>query len=117
MDICRFDKNPDASLAWGVEDKVLYEKMEMFYDKGGDKKAFFEFVDTLIGTDYRRGELNEILEERCEIPTSTIIPQLGSTVAMAGALAAEAVARIRLGFDYPPRSIINKRTLEVKVYH
>ncbi len=116
LDVLRYDKDKNLPLSWGVSDEVLKEKMEKVYESAGNKKAFFEFVDALIGSDYRQGELNEIIEERVEIPTSTIIPQLGSTVAMAGAIAAETIARIVLGFDPPPRVIINKQTFEVKVY-
>lgn len=116
LDVLRYDKDKNLPLSWGVSDDVLKEKMEKVYEQAGNKKVFFEFVDALIGKDYRAGELNEIIEERVEIPTSTIIPQLGSTVAMAGAIAAESIARIVLGFDLPSRVIINKQTFEVKVY-
>jgi molybdopterin/thiamine biosynthesis adenylyltransferase len=116
LDILRYDKDKNLPLTWGIGDDVLKEKLEKVYNQAGDKKAFFEFVDALIGLDYRQGELNEIIEERVEIPTSTIIPQLGSTAAMAGGIAAESVARILLGFDLPPRAIINKHTFDVKIY-
>lgn len=116
LDVLRYDQDKNLPLSWGTSDDVLKAKMEQVYEQAGNKKAFFEFVDTLIGKDYRQGELNEIIEERVEIPTSTIIPQLGSTVAMAGAVAAESISRIRLGFDLPPRVIINKQTFEVTVY-
>ena len=115
LDVVRYDKDPEASLTYGTTDEVLYEKMEAVYKEAGNRKVFFEFVDALIGTDYRQGELDRIIKGEAEIPTSTIIPQLGSTVAMAGAIAAEAIARIRLGFDYPPRVIINKHTFAVTV--
>ena len=116
LDVLRYDKDKNLPLSWGVSDEVLKEKMEKVYEQAGNKKAFFEFVDVLIGPDYRQGELNEIIQERVEIPTSTIIPQLGSTVAMAGAIAAESIARIRLGFDLPSRVIINKQNFTVKIY-
>jgi molybdopterin/thiamine biosynthesis adenylyltransferase len=116
LDVLRYDKDKNLPLSWGIEDGTLKEKMEQVYEQAGNKKVFFEFVDALIGKDYRQGELNKIIEERVEIPTSTIIPQLGSTVAMAGAIAAESVARITLGYDLPTRVIINKHTFEVKVY-
>ena len=116
LDVLRYDKDKNLPLSWGIEDGILKEKMERVYEQAGNKKVFFEFVDALIGKDYRQGELNEIIEERVEIPTSTIIPQLGSTVAMAGAVAAESVARITLGYDLPMRVLINKHTFEVKIY-
>ena len=117
LDVLGYDKDKNLSLSYGISDEELISKMEKVYTEAGNRKAFFEFVDALIGTDYRQGELNEIIEQRVEIPTSTIIPQLGSTVAMAGAIAAECIARIKLGFDYPSRAIINKQTFKVKVYH
>ncbi len=116
LDVLRYDKDKNLPLSWGVSDQFLKEKMEGVYVQAGNKKTFFEFVDALIGSDYRRGELNAIIEEKVEIPTSTIIPQLGSTVAMAGAIAAESVARIVLGFDLPPRVIVDKQTFAVTVY-
>lgn len=116
LDVLRYDKDKNLPLSYGISDEDLIAKMEKVYDEGGNRKVFFEFVDALIGKDYRRGELNEIIEQRVEIPTSTIIPQLGSTVAMAGAIAAECVARIRLGFDSPARAIIDKHTFAVKIY-
>lgn len=115
LDVMRYDQDKNLPLSFGVSDEDLIAKMQKVYDEGGSKKAFFEFVDALIGTDYRQDELNEIIEERVEIPTSTIIPQLGSTVAMAGGIAAECIARVRLGYDYPARVIINKHTFAVKV--
>ncbi len=116
LDVLRYDKDKNLPLSFGISDEELIAKMEKVYEEAGNRKAFFEFVDALIGKDYRHGELNEIIEQRVEIPTSTIIPQLGSTVAMAGAIAAECVARIRLGFDSPSRAIIDKHTFTVKVY-
>lgn len=116
LDVLRFDLDPNASFTFGATDEALTQAMEAVYTDAGNKKVFFDFVDTLIGKDYRTDELLEILEGRCEIPTSTIIPQLGSTAAMAGAIAAETIARIRLGEKYPARMIFNKKTFEVKVY-
>jgi molybdopterin/thiamine biosynthesis adenylyltransferase len=115
LDVCRFDKDTNAPLTYGASDKELYGKMEDVYARPGNRQAFFAFVDALIGTAYRQDELADIILEKSEIPTSTLIPQLGSTVAMAGAVAAEAVARIRLGYDYPPRAIINKHTLTSRI--
>ncbi len=116
LDVLRYDQNKNLPLSYGISDEELLAKMEKVYDQAGNRKAFFEFVDALIGVDYRQEELEKIIEEKVEIPTSTIIPQLGSTVAMAGAIAAECVARVRLGFDVPSRAIINKHTFTVKVY-
>lgn len=116
LDVLRYDKDKSLPLSFGIKDENLLAATEKFYDQAGSRGAFFEFVDALIGVDYRQGELQAIIEEKVEIPTSTIIPQLGSTVAMAGAVAAECIARIRLGFDYPSRAVINKLDFTVKVY-
>ena len=82
----------------------------------GCRNAFFEFVDKLIGKNYKCGELQEILKGEVRVPTSTLIPQLGSTIAVAGGIVAEAVARIRLGYSYPPRALVNKQTFKVKIF-
>lgn len=116
FDLLRYDRDANLPLTFGTPDKELYARMEEVYDRPGDRKSFFAFVDALLGTDYRQDELARIIEGKSEIPTSTIIPQLGSTVALSGALASEAIARIRLGYDYPPRFIFNKRTLEIRRY-
>lgn len=116
LDVVRFDLEPNTPFTFGTTDEALQAATDAVYTDAGNKKVFFDFVDTLIGKDYRTDELLEILEGRCEIPTSTIIPQLGSTAAMAGAIAAETIARIRLGQTYPSRMIFNKKTFEVKVY-
>ncbi|MDA1190711.1 MAG: ThiF family adenylyltransferase [Candidatus Poribacteria bacterium] len=116
LDLMRYDLDPTFPLAYGTSDDYLHDATNAVYDRGGDRDAFFAFVDALIGTDYRQDELNDILNGNSEVPTSTIIPQLGSTAAMAGAIAAETIARIQLGEEYPPRVLINKRTFEVKRY-
>lgn len=113
LDIMRYDVNPALPLAHGTSDEELYKKMNAVYDNPGDRKTFFSFVDALIGTAYRQGELARIIDGKTEIPTSTIIPQLGSTVAVAGGLVAETIARILLGETYPSRIYFNKRTFQV----
>ena len=116
VEVSRYDLDENLPLTFGVSDEELILAVENFSQSGTDRKVFFKFVDTLIGTDYRQDELLRIMEERCEIPTSTIIPQLGSTAAASGAIVAELVARIRLGHSYPKRFLFNKKTLEVKIY-
>jgi molybdopterin/thiamine biosynthesis adenylyltransferase len=113
LDLMRYDQDQSLPLAWGVSDSDLYVAMQRVYDQPGDRNVFFSFVDSIIGSAYRRDELGEIIAGTCEIPTSTIIPQLGSTALVAAGLAAEAIARLRLGHEYPRRCLINKRTLEI----
>lgn len=115
IDIRRFDINNKQSLAYGVSDEELYDTLQLFEDNPTDRKMFFAFVDKLIGVEYRQGELLDIIEARTEIPTATIIPQLGSTVAAAGGIVAEIVARIRLGHEYPQRAIINKNSFQINI--
>ena len=110
VDILRFDLDEDTPLALGVEDDILIQNMESLYDEGMDRKRFFSFVDLLIGKEYRQGELADIIDEKCEIPTATMIPQLGSTVATTSGVAAEIIARLRLGLEFPSRMIFNKVT-------
>ena len=115
LDILRYDKN-ERALTYGCDDAKLRKSTEAVYEHPGNRAIFFQFVDDLVGTDYRQDELKNIIERKTEIPTSTIIPQLGSTAATAGGIVAEAICRIRLGYDYPRRVIFNKRTFEVKKY-
>lgn len=114
LDILRYDHDAGLPLTYGTTDKELYAKMNAVYDNPGDRKMFFAFVDALIGPSYRQGELARIIDGKTEIPTSTIIPQLGSTVAVAGGLVAETAARILLGEQYSPRVYFNKHTFEVR---
>ena len=116
LDVLRYDEDPTLSLTYGQEDAAVYAALSAVYDNPGDRASFFNFVDVLIGPDYRAGELGNILAGTTEIPTSTLIPQLGSTAAVAGGIAAEAVARIRLGHTYPPRMLVNKHTFQVVTY-
>ncbi len=117
LDVMRYDLDESVPLAHESEDHILHAAMEEVYDNPGSREAFFGFVDALIGTHYRQGELLKILQQECEIPTSTIIPQLGSTAAMGGAVVAEAIARIQLGHQYPRRMSFNKHTFELTVVH
>jgi hypothetical protein len=117
LDISRYDLNPKLPLTYGTTDKQLHRATAAVYSRGGEKAAFFDFVDALVGTDYRAGELDLILNEKCEIPTSTIIPQLGSTISTAAGIMAETIARIRLGWKHHPRRMVfNKRDFTVKLY-
>ncbi|KKW42957.1 MAG: hypothetical protein UY92_C0002G0074 [Candidatus Magasanikbacteria bacterium GW2011_GWA2_56_11] len=116
LDILRYDLEAGLPLTYGTSDEELYARMEAVYDNPGNREIFFNFVEALVGADYRQGEMAGILAGKREVPTSTIIPQLGSTAAMAGAVAAEAVARLRLGASYPPRVYINKANFKVSVY-
>jgi molybdopterin/thiamine biosynthesis adenylyltransferase len=116
IEVSRYDLDENLPLTYGVDDGAFIDAVENISKAGSDRKLFFQFVDTLIGRDYYEDELQRIIEEKCEIPTSTIVPQLGSTAALSGALVAELIARIRLGYKYPPRFSFNKKTLEVKIY-
>ncbi len=116
VEVSRYDLDPNLPLTYGVSDEKLTEKVADICQNGSDRKLFFSFVDTLIGHDYYQDELQRIIDEKCEIPTSTIIPQLGSTAAASGAIVAELIARLRLGYGYPKRFSFNKKTLEVKIY-
>jgi molybdopterin/thiamine biosynthesis adenylyltransferase len=116
LDILRYDLDKTLPLTWGTDDIALTESMEEVYRHPGDRKQFFNFVDKLIGTDYRSDELARIIDNISEIPTSTIIPQLGSTAMVAGGILAEVIARIRLGYAYPDRVHFNKKTFEIKRY-
>lgn len=116
VDILRYDQNFKLPLAYGKSDKEVYAGLDAFYANPSGHKSFMNLLDILIGKDYRQGEFKKILEGKSEIPTSTIAPQIASTVALSGALIAETVARLLLGHNYPQRFLFNKRTLKIKKY-
>lgn len=116
IDVLRYDKDSTLPLTFGSTDDAFRASVRAVEDNPGNREIFFTFVDMLIGADYRRDELAKIIDLNSEIPTSTIIPQLGSTAAAAAGVMAETVARMLLGHNYPSRVIINKRTFEVKIY-
>lgn len=114
LDVMRYDLDPSIGLAHGITDEALREAVEAVYTDPGNRERFFTFVDRLIGTWYRQDELDRIISGKSEVPTSTIIPQMGSTAAMGGGIAAEAIARIRLGYTTPRRVMMNKHTFTVQ---
>jgi molybdopterin/thiamine biosynthesis adenylyltransferase len=116
LDIVRYDLDRTFSLTFGTEDAVLAVSMEKVYEHPGDRTKFFDFVDALIGTDYREGQLAKIIEQKTEIPTSTIIPQMGSTAMVAAGVMSEAIASILLNHPYPERIFFNKRTFDIHKY-
>src|SRR3989344_551929 len=111
VEVERYDLDEKLPLTYGQSDDSLIQAVADVCDNGSNRKVFFNFVDSLIGSDYRQGELLKIIEKKCEISTSTIIPQLGSTATASGAIVGEIVARLRLGYQYPPRFSFNKNTL------
>jgi hypothetical protein len=115
LDVRRFDKNKTLPLALHTSDENLYRLLHSFTASSGNKEKAFQFVDALVGTSYRRDELGEIIDGKKRIPTQTLIPQLGSTIAVAGGIIAETVARIRLGYDCPQRVIFDKRHFTMEV--
>jgi len=116
LDVLPYDRNPDFPLAFGVSDDDVYRALDQLEDNPSDRACFFAFADALVGPGYRSDELGDILAGRSEVPTATVVPQLGSTAAMAGAIAAETIARLRLGAVYPPRARINKHTFQAWTY-
>lgn len=110
IDIRPFDSNPNASLAVGIDDEVLYEKLDNFRKR--KEGSFVEFGNALIGTDYKRGEFGMIIDDKIPRMFSSI-PQLGSTASMAAGLVTEVVARTALGYKFPERFIVDKSTLEI----
>lgn len=113
LDVHRYDLDPTLGLSHSASDSDLRAAMESVYDHPGDREKFFAFVDLLIGSEYREGQLGKIIDQKTEIPTSTIIPQMGSTAMVAAGIMSEAAANIRLGHSYPDRVLFNKRTFAI----
>lgn len=113
VDIRPFDIDPEATLAFGISDEELYGRKSVAKARPKDKKAFFGFVDALLGTDYKRDEFGAII--RGDLPrVFASIPQLGSTASLAAALVTEVVSRTSLGYKFPERFLIDKNRLEIE---
>lgn len=115
LDVRRFDVNPSMPLVPGnVSDERLFETQEGWQKDRQNLNRFSDFVSAIAG-DYhlRIPELRRIIAAEDEVLFRSI-PQLGSTAMMAGAMAAEAAARILLGHKLPERMFFNKHTGEVK---
>lgn len=115
IDILRFDKYPDLSLAAGISDENLYQALGKYRDDKS-KKNFFTVADMLLGKEHKAGEFARIINDKTP-NMFTSIPQLGSTAALTAALVTEVAARIPLGFKYPQRFIVDKKNLELKVFY
>jgi len=116
LDIRRFDIDNKLPLAaCAVSDEELFSKRDRWQADLADRNKFFEFAFTLIGHNHLLvPEFKKIILKEEEILFGGI-PQLGSTAMMAGGMAAEAIARITLGFKMPERMFINKHTGEVLI--
>ncbi len=114
IDLRRFDRGHNLSLAPLISDESLYEKRAIWERDKADRKKFFDFAHALIGNHYKHlPELREIIDQE-KPPMFAGVPQLGSTAMAAGGIAAEIAARALLGYSLPERMLINKFTAETK---
>lgn len=117
LDINRNDLYKNLSLTFGSSDENLKTATSEVLSRPGERDPFFQFVNALAGKHYMKDELADILSYKSEIPTSTIIPQMGSTISAAAGIMSETVARIALGWkNHPKRMVFNKRDFTVKIY-
>jgi len=115
IDIRNFDFNPNASLAVGISDEDLYKSQKEAHEDPS-RENFYRFAESLIGDDFRgRGEFGDIIDGKLPKMCASV-PQLGSTAAMAGSIVAEVVARTALGYKYPERFVVDKKSLEVRSF-
>ncbi len=123
LDIRRFDKNPSLPLmGCGISDDALYATLKQ-WRKTGKETDFMNVFFAIVGTyclrvpEFKQLMIRGLTErQKNEMPivreTSPLfkgLPQLGSTAAMSGALAADATAHILLGYQVPERMFIDKR--------
>lgn len=107
IDIRRFDLDNKISLAVGVSDGELYEKRDEWQRDLADREKFFEFAFSMSGREQLTvPEFKRIILQ--EVPMQFAgIPQLGSTAAAAGGIAADVISRIILGHETPERIFID----------
>ena len=89
LDIRRYDIDPLLPFAPDVADKKL--------EKLADEKDFYGFFKAIVGIKNLPDEFKSVLDE--QPPLFNGAPQLGSTAMVAGGIAAEAAARILLGWN------------------
>lgn len=110
-DIRRFDLHPNASLAVGVPDELLYAAKERAEADPGNLEKFIDFACALVGDEHLTGTFKNIVLQRIEVIFCGI-PQLHSTTAAAGGVAGEAISSLALGHPLHERILINIRTAE-----
>lgn len=114
LDVRRFDRSRNLPLIFGITDEELYAVLDRFLNEK-TREAWYEFFIAVVG----RGAL--IAEEFRRIilkedqPLFGGAPQLGSTTMAAGGIAAEAIARLVLGYTLPERMFLHKYTGEVRI--
>lgn len=123
LDVRRFDKDQSISLmGCGVSDEQLYAALHRWRTTGKEED-FMNVFFAIVGTHcmripefkqlMMRGLSSEMKNSAPLVkevaPVFKGLPQLGSTAAMSGALATDAVARILLGFRLQERIFIDKR--------
>lgn len=108
LDVRRFDIKKELPLASCTQsDKDLYDAL-LRCEKDPNRKNFFDFVSAIIGgNDVYLPEYRQIIRREVE-PLFAGVPQLGSTVAVAGGIVAETAARLLLGYKLPERLFVHK---------
>jgi len=116
LDVRRFDVSDSLPLAAaGLSDEELFAKRDEWKKDLASRDKFYDFAWALIGRNYEKAAEFRRIIDKADPPLFAGVPQLGSTAMAAGGIAAEAVARLLLGFRLPERMFINKHTGETLV--
>lgn len=113
FDIIRFDQTPDTPFSIFATDAELTKILDQRHT--APTMGVGDILHAFLGDAYKTRELSNALDPRNPTITSTMIPQLGSTVLVASGIVAELVARIRLGWTLPRFVSLNKATFDVMV--
>jgi hypothetical protein len=107
IDIRRFDIDKNFPLTFGVTDEELYQKRNIWQRDLANREKFFEFAFAMSGKNQLSvPEFKRIIMK--EVPVQFAgIPQLGSTAAAAGGIAADIIGRILLGHTCPERIFVD----------
>jgi len=92
-----FSKDQSLSLAPGVSDEEVYERLEAAYK---DRKGKFKFIETICGSDYAVDEFKDWVEGRGEQMGSSL-PQLGTTAKASAGIGGFRIAEYILGRQFP----------------
>jgi tRNA A37 threonylcarbamoyladenosine dehydratase len=107
VDVRRFDVSPELSLVPGHADAELRELVRAF-DEDPTRERMIDAACAFSGREevFSVPAFADILERRVDVPFAGI-PQLGSTAAVAGGLAAGLIARILLHEPVPERVLVD----------
>jgi hypothetical protein len=108
-----FDQDRNAPISFGVKDNEL---KKLASKARSSETGFFDFASALVGEEHltRKDEFSHLIKTHQLSRIFSSIPQFGPTVIAAGGWAGILASRIRLGYKFPERMMIDLGRFEMK---